>query len=153
MYRNGQRQYTITLSKKEMQALSHLTEVVSVNNVGWREGARSARKVIDAYLNGPPDDMLDKLQEAIEEWACERGGGKFNARDSVRFHFDHMAFVLTVNPDGDVDDDTGRLVDCTNVTASWLVDGQSVDFELDSAMDDIVLDEWREQDQYVRRGV
>jgi len=129
MYRNGQRLRTVVLTDEDMRAMV--------------DGTLSDRatEAVRCHLDGPPDSVLDAVDEAVADGLSFR-------RDAAQIRLDGSRVVLEVCPDGDVDDE-GRPIDCTSVSATWLVGDQRVEFELDEEWE--VIEQWSQEERVGRR--
>ena len=128
MYRNGKLFREVMLSEDDMKALVNPTTNI--------EEIVAARAKLRRHLDGPPDEVYDGIDEAIGEGLTFR-------RDAARLRLANGDLViLEVCPDGDVDDE-GRPIDCTTVQATWLIDDQRVEFNLDDEHE--VITQWGQE--------
>jgi hypothetical protein len=149
-YINGKPHMNVYLSGDEIDSL--------IADVRWDEDTDpatfTALNRLKLHRDGPPPFVDEAIEAAADSWLEWPSRHNVNS-DAVRIKIppfnEHTAswVTVTVSPDGDVDDDTGRMVDCTSVSATWHVDWQSVEFELDSHTEQVVLDfYWEEQARY-----
>ena len=128
MYRNGKLFREVMLSEDDMKALVNPTTNI--------EDAQTARAKVRRHLDGPSNEVYDLVDDAI-------GDGLTFRRDAARLRLANGDLViLEVCPDGDVDAE-GRPIDCTTVQATWLIDDQSVEFNLDDEHE--VIHQWRQE--------
>ena len=134
MYRNGKLQRTVEISDEDLRALLDGTL------------SDGAKEIVANHVNGPPERLMVEIENWVQEWKLSF------VRDAARMTTIGMGTVtLVVCPDADFDGDS--YVDCTAVDARWRVGGQTVEFELDSSIEQEVISQWHEDKSFERQGV
>jgi hypothetical protein len=140
-YLNGKRHVNVFLSVDEIESL---IGDISDPPDGRDPATDTALERLALHRDGPPDEIHEIVEEHIADgvtWPTGVNGDRQRIVCETSRH-GRTVVNLEVCPDGDVDD-YGRLIDCTHVSATWLVDAQSVDFDLDDTSAHDLIDQWR----------